>query len=74
MVDKIDRTAKLLKCISTVENIVTVKWIIDSKLNGKFLNPNDYQVKDEWFENYYGCCIKDSLERAKRRPLLNVNF
>ncbi|RNA00045.1 PAX-interacting 1 [Brachionus plicatilis] len=71
VVDKIDRTAKLLKCISTVENIVSIKWIIDSKLNGRFLDPSDYQVKDEWFENYYGCSLKDSLERAKRRPMFN---
>ena len=38
VVDKIERTAKLLKCISTVEHIVHVKWLIDSKLNGSFLS------------------------------------
>jgi len=35
-VDKIERTAKLLKCISTCEYIVHLKWLIDSKLEGKF--------------------------------------
>lgn len=36
VVDKIERTAKLLKCISTCEYIVHVKWLIDSKISGRF--------------------------------------
>ncbi len=36
VIDKIERTAKLLKCISTCEYIVHIKWLIDSKLEGKF--------------------------------------
>ncbi|CAF0879757.1 unnamed protein product [Brachionus calyciflorus] len=72
VVDKIERTAKLLKCLSTCENIVSVKWIIDSKLNGKFLDPSSYQVKDEKFEKHYKCCLKESLERAKtNKPLFH---
>lgn len=70
IVDKIERTAKLIKCISTCEHIVHVKWLLDSKLNGKFLDPNEYQVKDEKFEHHFKCCLKESLERARlRRPL-----
>ena len=73
VVDKIERTAKLLKCLSTCENIVSIKWIIDSKLNGKFMDPTEYQVKDEKFEKHYNCCLKESLERAKtRRPIFYV--
>jgi hypothetical protein len=75
IVDKIERTAKLLKCISTCEYIVHVKWLIDSKMQGKFLDPLDYQVKDERFEKHYNCCLKESLERAKeRKPLFNGFF
>ena len=36
VVDKIERTAKLLKCISTCEHIVHIKWLRDSKQEGKF--------------------------------------
>ena len=70
VVDKIERTAKLLKCISTCEHIVHVKWLIDSKLEGTFKDPNDYQVKDERFEKHYGCCLRESLERARERKFL----
>ena len=36
IVDKIERTAKLLKCISTCDFIVNIKWLIDSKQEGHF--------------------------------------
>jgi hypothetical protein len=75
IVDKIERTAKLLKCISTCEYIVHVKWLFDSKMQGKFLDPLGYQVKDERFEKHYNCCLKESLERAKeRKPIFNGFF
>ena len=36
VVDTIERTAKLLKCISTCQYIVHVKWILDSRAEGRF--------------------------------------
>ena len=75
IVDRIERTAKLLKCISTVDYIVHISWLIDSKLNGKFLDPLKYQIKDERFEKHYSCCLKDSLFRAKQnKPLFSGYF
>lgn len=70
VVDKIERTAKLLKCISTCEYIVHVKWLIDSKISGRFCDPNNYQVVDERFEKHYGCNLRESLVRARERKLL----
>jgi hypothetical protein len=75
IVDRIERTAKLLKCISTVDYIVHIRWLIDSKLNGKFLDPMNYQIKDDRFEKHYSCCLKDSLLRAKQnKPLFSGYF
>ena len=74
IVDKIERTAKLLKCISTCDHIVSIRWLLDSKLEGRFKDPNDYQVVDERFEKHYGCSLKDSLDRAReRKPLFAVS-
>jgi hypothetical protein len=75
IVDRIERTAKLLKCISTVDHIVHIKWLIESKLNGKFLDPMNFQIKDDRFEKHYSCCLKDSLLRAKQnKPLFSGYF
>jgi PAX-interacting protein 1 len=65
IVNKIERTAKLLKCISSCDCIVDIKWLIDSKLEGKFRDSSEYAVKNEIFEKHYTCCLKESLDRAK---------
>ena len=36
IVDKLDRTAKLLKCINTCDYIVNIDWLLDSKSEGRF--------------------------------------
>jgi hypothetical protein len=73
VIDKIERTAKLLKCISTCEFIVHIKWLHDSKMEGRFKDPLDYQIMDECFEKHYSCSLKESLERARhRKPLFAV--
>ncbi len=80
--DRIDRTAKLLKCFSTCEFIINKKWIIDSKEQGKFIDlSNDtttmtiYQIKDEQFEKHYNCVLNDALQRAREnRHTTNLLF
>jgi PAX-interacting protein 1 len=74
IVDKIERTAKLLKCISTCTFIIHIQWLIDSKLQGHYLDPLDYQINDEKFEKNFNCCLRESMARAKERnhPLFAV--
>ena len=70
--DKIERTAKLLKCISTCSHILNKRWLIDSKAEGKFKDPLDttntfsYQASDPVFEKRYNCSsLRESLQRAR---------
>lgn len=65
VVNKIERTAKLLKCISSCEFIVSIQWLLDSKADGQFKDPKFYEIKDNNFETHYKCNLKESLERAK---------
>ena len=44
VVNKIERTAKLLKCISTCDFIVGVQWLVDSKEEGHFKDAGLYEV------------------------------
>ena len=73
VVDKIERTAKLLKCISHVRHIVHVSWLHDSKHAGRFVDAGDarYAIRDERFESHYGCSLSESLRRAREslKPL-----
>lgn len=70
VVNKIERTAKLLKCISTCEFIVSIQWLLDSTAEGHFKDPKFYEIKDESFESHYMCNLKESLERAKSECLI----
>jgi hypothetical protein len=82
--DKIERTAKLLKCMSTCSFILNKKWLVDSKADGKFRDPLTlsstgeylYQPHDAAFEKRYNCVsLKDSLQRAREnstKPLFGV--
>jgi hypothetical protein len=84
--DKIERTAKLLKCMSTCSYILNKKWLIDSKADGKFVDPLTltstgdylYQPHDAAFEKRYNCAsLKEAIERAREnstKPLLSVIF
>lgn len=68
--NKIERTAKLLKSISTVEFIVHVSWLDDSIAQGRFNDPSAYAIKDIDFEQHYSVDLSESLLRAKtKKPL-----
>ncbi len=71
VVKKIERTAKVLKCISTCDYIVSIDWLVDSKAEGGFKDPTRYEILDSAFEMHYSCCLRESLQRAKNRPLLS---
>ncbi len=71
IVKKMERTAKVLKCISTCDHILSIDWLIDSKAEGVFKETTNYEILDEGFETYYSCCLRESLQRARTRKLLN---
>ena len=70
------RTNKLLKCISTCDYVISKKWLIDSKQQGKFIdltcssNYEKYQVKNEQFEASFNFVLSESLKRARENRCL----
>ncbi|KAK0094493.1 hypothetical protein PV326_010715 [Microctonus aethiopoides] len=69
--DKIRRTNKLFCAITRHIPIVSVEWIEDSMKEKSFLDWNDYFLKDPAVEAKYKFCLKESLERAAKKKLLD---
>lgn len=84
--DKLERTAKLLKCISTCSYILNKQWIIDSKSKGEFQDPLTpdsssageylYEAKsDSQFETRYQCVsLREALSRARQHKQANKHL
>jgi len=53
------RNAKLLYAINKGAKIVSLKWITDSKKEGKFLDTEDYILSDKKFEQKYSLKLND---------------
>lgn len=69
--DKIRRTNKLFCAITRHIPIVSVEWIEDSMKEKSFLDWNDYFLKDPAVEAKYKFSLKESLERAANKKLLD---
>lgn len=66
---KISRTVEFLCAICRSIPIVSVQWIEDSVYNRKFVDPNDYLLKDTMTERRFGFRLETSLERAKEKKI-----
>ena len=68
--DQIRRTAKFLSMVGKGIPIVGPKWLSDSKLSGKFLNPWDFILHDPANEKKWGFDLSKTLTQANKARLL----
>lgn len=63
------RTVKFLCAISHCKFVVTLKWILDSSVQNRFLDENLYAVTDTTNEEQYSCNLKQLLTVSDRSAL-----
>ena len=68
--DKIKRTAKFMSMVAKGVPIVSPAWIAESKKHFRFLDPWDFILSDPANEKKWGFKLGDTLQKAKRSPLL----
>jgi PAX-interacting protein 1 len=66
---KVQRTLKLMCCLSTSRYIVSIKWLSDSFINNRFLDEQQYIVDDVDFERKHNCNILKVLSSPDRNKL-----
>ncbi|XP_035737369.1 uncharacterized protein LOC118448339 isoform X2 [Vespa mandarinia] len=69
--DKIRRTIKFLCALANAVPIVSVNWLHESKRAGRFLDWENYMLKDPAMEAKYGFRLRKSLDKARERKLLD---
>lgn len=69
--DKIRRTIKFLCALANAVPIVSINWLHESKRAGRFLDWENYMLKDPAMEAKYGFRLRKSLDKAKERKLLD---
>ncbi|XP_040261760.1 mediator of DNA damage checkpoint protein 1 isoform X7 [Bufo bufo] len=68
--DRVRRTVKFLCALARGIPIVTLDWIDKCKKSGCFLSPTGFLVNDKEQEKNFSFTLSESLQKAKRRPLL----
>ena len=68
--NQIKRTTKFLSMLAKGVPIVSPSWIVESKKYFRFLDPWDYILTDPPNEKKWGFKLADTLQKAKRDPLL----
>ncbi|XP_043682592.1 FHA domain-containing protein PS1 [Vespula pensylvanica] len=69
--DKIRRTIKFLCALANAVPIVSINWLHESKKAGRFLDWENYMLKDPAMEAKYGFRLRKSLDKARERKLLD---
>jgi len=66
---KIVRTQKFLSCISSGSYILSQQWVEDSVISNGFVAEENYELIDSKSEEIFKFSLKESLKRARTKPL-----
>ncbi|KYM93603.1 Mediator of DNA damage checkpoint protein 1 [Cyphomyrmex costatus] len=69
--DKVRRTYKFLCALAKGIPIVTIDWLRESETAKRFLNWENYILKDPAAETKFGFRLRKSLNRAKEKKMLD---
>uniref|UniRef100_A0A673XUY9 PAX-interacting protein 1 n=1 Tax=Salmo trutta TaxID=8032 RepID=A0A673XUY9_SALTR len=72
--NKVTRTVKFLTAMSIVEHIVTPEWLEESWKSQKFVDEQNYMLKDAEAEVLFGFSLEESLKRAHTAPLFKGKY
>ena len=68
--DKVRRTFKFLCALAQSVPIVSVDWLTDSEKAGRFVELENYMLKDPAAEVKFGFKLRGSLDKAREQKLL----
>ena len=68
--DKIRRTTKFLSMVAKGAPIVSVSWLVEAGKFSRFLDPWDFILDDADNEKKWGFKLKETLEKARTKRLL----
>ncbi|XP_069770891.1 PAX-interacting protein 1 isoform X2 [Narcine bancroftii] len=72
--NKVTRTVKFLTAISTVNHIVTPEWLEESFKSQKFVDEQNFVLRDAEAEVLFCFSLEESLKRAQRAPLFKGKY
>uniref|UniRef100_A0A4W5LZ02 PAX-interacting protein 1 n=1 Tax=Hucho hucho TaxID=62062 RepID=A0A4W5LZ02_9TELE len=72
--NKVTRTVKFLTAMSIVEHIVTPEWLEESWKSQKFVDEQNYMLRDAEAEVLFGFSLEESLKRAHTAPLFKGKY
>ena len=67
--DKMRKSFKQLRVISRGKPIVSIKWLMESKAAGGFLDPWDFIFSDPAVEKEWGCRLEVTLRQAAKKKI-----
>ena len=68
--DKVRRTIKFLCCLAQGCQIVSTKWLDESRAHGGFVSADKYLLKDRGAERQHNFSLSKSIVSARTSPLL----
>ncbi|TSN21218.1 PAX-interacting protein 1 [Bagarius yarrelli] len=71
---KVIRTVKFLTAISVVKHIVTPEWLQESWKSQKFVDEQNYILRDAEAEVLFSFSLEESLKKAHAAPLFKGKF
>uniref|UniRef100_A0A674E407 PAX-interacting protein 1 n=1 Tax=Salmo trutta TaxID=8032 RepID=A0A674E407_SALTR len=72
--NKVTRTVKFLTAMSIVKHIVTPEWLEESWKSQKFVDEQNYMLRDAEAEVLFGFSLEESLKRAHTAPLFKGKY
>ncbi|VCW52529.1 unnamed protein product [Gulo gulo] len=71
---KVTRTVKFLTAISVVKHIVTPEWLEECFKCQKFIDEQNYALRDAEAEVLFSFSLEESLKRARASPLFKAKY
>lgn len=72
--NKVTRTVKFLTAVSVVKHIVTTEWLEESWKSQKFVDEQNYMLRDAEAEVLFCFSLEESLKRAHAAPLFKGKY
>merc|ERR1712079_261083 len=71
VMSKLSRTNNFLQCLPTVKFVLSVKWLLESDAENKFLSEDSFTMEDPVVEAKFNFSLAKTLSRASRDKLFS---
>ena len=66
---KLSRTNNFLMCLPTVKYVLSVKWLLESEAENRFISEESYALEDSEVEAKFNFSLSRTLARSSRDKL-----